>query len=234
MMGSEAVELFDAKPLYPFYEMECYKDLKQFEKMLEDYDWLKKGKAAHAGAGIYAAFVITGAVGYEWIRGYFDIFNKYCDSSSGLWISEPCDEFSVHLRMGDAFHYLFNYSHFNEPFPYPDALIDSCISMYKNGNMPETFGRQFHFIEMDWVYCLNRASRQTPHRFFEIREILKSFAEDYVLYLESVDWDNDMGADDLHLLFGVTCCLAELQQALPGELISSVPLRLVLDRRPFI
>ncbi len=35
-------------------------------------------------------------------------------------------------------------------------------------------------------------------------------------------------------LFGAVCCLAELQLALPGEIISSVPLKNVLDRRPFI
>ncbi len=41
-------------------------------------------------------------------------------------------------------------------------------------------------------------------------------------------------ANDLHLLFSVTCCLAELQAALPDCLPSTKPLRLVLDRRPFI
>ena len=40
--------------------------------------------------------------------------------------------------------------------------------------------------------------------------------------------------NDLHALFGAVCALAELQLALPGELRSSVPLRNVLDRRPFI
>ena len=44
----------------------------------------------------------------------------------------------------------------------------------------------------------------------------------------------DVTFNDLHCLFGSTCCLAELQSALPGKLISSKPLRLVLDRRPFI
>ena len=39
---------------------------------------------------------------------------------------------------------------------------------------------------------------------------------------------------DLHLLFGMVCCLAELQQALPGTFRTQRPLRLVLDRRPFI
>ena len=53
-------------------------------------------------------------------------------------------------------------------------------------------------------------------------------------YLRQVDTQKDEEFNDLHMLFGAVCALAELQQALPGELTSAVPLRLVLDRRPFI
>ncbi|MDF3130566.1 hypothetical protein P0Y35_15265 [Kiritimatiellaeota bacterium B1221] len=42
------------------------------------------------------------------------------------------------------------------------------------------------------------------------------------------------GLNDLHMLFGSLCALAELQASLPGVLTSSRPLKLVLDRRPFI
>lgn len=38
----------------------------------------------------------------------------------------------------------------------------------------------------------------------------------------------------LHMLFGSVCALAELQTALPGKIITEKPLRLVLDRRPFV
>ena len=47
-------------------------------------------------------------------------------------------------------------------------------------------------------------------------------------------FDADEGINDLHRLFGFVCCSAELQSALPGEIVSSRPLRLVLDRSPFI
>ena len=36
------------------------------------------------------------------------------------------------------------------------------------------------------------------------------------------------------LLFGYLCAFAELQQALPGSCVTDRPLKLVLDRRPFI
>ena len=54
-----ALELFDARPIYPLYDMEKYKDITFLKAMLEEIDWLHRGKGAHAGAGIYASFVIT-------------------------------------------------------------------------------------------------------------------------------------------------------------------------------
>ena len=63
---------------------------------------------------------------------------------------------------------------------------------------------------------------------------LRDFAKGFTAYLVRADEEADESLDDLHTLFGAACALAELQQALPGEMNSTVPLRLVLDRRPFI
>ena len=87
---------------------------------------------------------------------------------------------------------------------------------------------------MDWVYCVNRASRQTDHRFKDCRRVLGEFAKYHIEQLYSIDYKTHDRFNDLHMLFGTSCVLAELQTALPGEIISDKPLRLVLDRRPFI
>lgn len=229
-----ALELFDAKPLYPLYDLMQYRDIERFFEMLEENEWLRRGGMAHAGAGLFAAMVNTDSVDGEWTQRYFDYFDAHCNAESGMWEKEPSEEFRIYLQMGDAFHYLFNYEYMHRAFPYPEKLIDSCLSMYKNGQMPKLFGKQFHFIEMDWIYCLNRTSRQSAHRYDEIKETLADFAEQFTAYLRSVDFETSDGANDMHLLFGATCCLAELQAALPGKLLSDKPLRLVLDRRPFI
>lgn len=229
-----ALELFDAKPLHPLHELLPYRDIQTFFDWMEREDWLHLGRMAHVGAGLFAALVLTEAVDLRWVKDYFDWFDRHCDPDSGLWRKLPADKFPLYMQVGDAFHYLFNYAHFRKPFPHPEALIDTCLEMPHNGTLPENFAKQFHFIEMDWAYCLNRASRQTPHRFYEVKEVLRQLAETMVAFLSNVDWETNDGANDLHLLFGTTCCLAELQQALPGEILSEKPLRLVLDRRPFI
>ena len=229
-----ALELFDALPKYPLTELETFLDISNFEKSMEDVDWLSHGCAAHAGAGIYAALVNAKEADQHWRRQYFDFFNKNCNPETGVWAENPQESFPLNIRIGDAFHYLFNYGHAYEPIPYPEQLIDTCLEAYHSGAMGESFGKQFHFIEMDWVYCLARASRQTPHRFYDIKETLYEFAKGYITFLNQVDWEKDGGANEIHMVFGVICCLAELQSALPGVISSPLPLRLTLDRRPFI
>ena len=90
------------------------------------------------------------------------------------------------------------------------------------------------FAEIDWVYCLTRSLRRCDHRVAEARRALAAFAERHIAFLTSLDPETDDGLDDLHSLFGTICALAELQSVLGDRLRSDRPLRLVLDRRPFI
>jgi len=230
-----ALELFDAAPRYPFYALEKYREPAQLYTIFEEADFLHCGKAAHNGAGVYAAFVNTKSADAAWKESYFAYLDAQCDAKTGLWVAEPAAPYyTVYFQIGDAFHYLFNYENAKRAFPYPDRLIDSCLAAYENGDMGEDFEKKFHFIQMDWVYCLNRASRQTAHRFDTVKRTLWEFAKKYTEFLMSEQSANALYADDLHMIFGTLCCMTELQQALPGKIQSDVPLRLVLDRRPFI
>ena len=58
--------------------------------------------------------------------------------------------------------------------------------------------------------------------------------ETFVVVVVVLDEKTHDGLNDMHTLFGCICALAELQSFLPGEIVSDVPLKLVLDRRPFI
>ena len=229
------LELLDAEPLYPFSELNEYRNIENVFEMLEERDWLHRGLGAHPGAGIFTALVQAGLVGDDWIQAYFDWFDLHCDPGSGFWKKEPVNDFysTIWQQMRDATNFYFNYEYAHRAFPYPEALINSCLDAYLNDQMPDDFGLKVRHFELDWVYCLNRASRQTAHRFGEIKRALGEFAEFYLDFLQHLDWEQDEGANDLHFLFGALCCLAELQQALPGRLHSAVPLRQILDQRPF-
>ena len=84
------------------------------------------------------------------------------------------------------------------------------------------------------MYSITRALRQCGHRRQECMDALRKFANEFIDWLYSLDYKTHDGFNDLHMLFGTCCALAELQTALPGEIQTKKPLRLVLDRRPFI
>lgn len=242
-----ALELFEAKPLHSLKAMEPYLEKNALETFLSSLRWAEDPWiASHQGAGIYAAMVLTGEADSEWEEWYFKWLSEEMDPISGFWrkgMVHPIlkgDSFtgvrttpSVFPHLAASFHYLFNHEYAHWPIPFPESMIDSCLSIYEKQEW-STLGRSITFAEIDWIYCLNRAVRQSGYRFKESRVAIYSFAESYIDYINSLDFQKHDGFNDMHTLFGCICALAELQNALPGEIHSRRPLKLVLDRRPFI
>lgn len=233
-----ALELFDAAPIYPVNALAYTLDDGELENFLENIDWsVNPWTDSHRGAGIYVAMNLCGQATPEWNRRYFQWFWDNADPITGMWrkgyAGNPatCRSF---IHMAGTFHYLFNHEYAHMPLRYPDRLIDTCLEMYDKDGVRPGFTKAADFLPIDWVFCLTRASRQTPYRFDDIRDRLRSFAADYLEFWRTADWETNESLNDLHMLFGGVCTLAELQQSLRGELISDRPLKLVLDRRPFI
>jgi hypothetical protein len=234
-----ALELFDARPLHPLRALEPLADPERVEPLLEALEWRSDPwHASHRGAGVYAALALIGRVSPEWEQRYFGWLERETDPETGL-LRRGCigtDALpGIETRfphLAGTFHYLFNQEHARRPLPYPVALVDSCLAIAEHDPFP--LGRTVGFAEIDWVYCLARALRQSGHRFVEGQAALARLRDRYVPWLTALDLERDAGLDDLHRLFGAVCALAELQRALPGSIRSDPPLRLVLDRRPFI
>ena len=240
-----ALELFDAVPKYPFTGLNEYKTIEGLKSLLENLDWKKRPwPESHKGAGIYAALKLAGETSKEWEDAYFNWLWEHADSETGMWKNTEDDEETALLftYMGAAFHYLFNIEYANMPLRYPEKMIDTCIELYKKKQIGskahyydnEKFGKYIGFLEIDWIYCITRSRRQCGYRFNECTDVLREFAENYIDWLYSIDHKTHDDFNDLHRLFGTTCALAELQSALPGEIKTDRPMRLVLDRRPFI
>ena len=180
--------------------------------------------------------VLSDSVGSEWQDTYFNWLWENADEKTGFWRKDAVlsDDKPVFHHLAGTFHYLFNHEYAKKPLRYPEKIIDTCLALYEKNETVLNFGQNIGFAEIDWVYCITRASRQTSHRFEDCRNALKKFAKGFIEYLDGIDEKTDDGFNDLHMLFGTVCCLAELQQALPGMIRSKKPLKLVLDRRPFI
>ena len=123
-------------------------------------------------------------------------------------------------HLAGTFHYLFNCEHAGKAPPHPAALVDTCERIYARRVYP--LARFVSFAEIDWVYCLHRAARHCD-RVDRVRPMLRDFAAEYLAFLDALDPDTDPGLDDLHALFGATSALAELQNAIPGEIQTHPP-----------
>lgn len=242
-----ALELFDARPKHELAKLHRYLDRDELHEFLDGLHWENDPWiASHQGAGIYAALVLAGEASREWQDWYFAWLYDEADPQTGFWrkghVIPTCqgDSFSgvldaptVFPHLAASFHYLFNHEYAHRPMHYPEAAVKTCLDIYENHRWP-TLGHAVTFAEVDWVYTLNRAQRQAGTLFAETKAALKSFADEYIAYLLDLDPKTHENFNDLHTLFGCICALAELQAALPGYLTSEKPLKLVLDRRPFI
>ncbi|MDR1283560.1 MAG: hypothetical protein LBK99_22470 [Opitutaceae bacterium] len=244
-----ALELFDARPLYPLREWERLDARGELERFLDELDWEKDPwNASHQGAGVYAARVITGEASSEWETRYFAWLWREADGVSGFWRRGTVGATGGETKSGSgtkplfhhlagSFHYLFNHEHARRPLRFPEAMIDSCLRIRRENLWP-ALATVVSFSDIDWVYCLTRAVRQCGHRFGEVHVALHEFAMDYCDFLSGLvriaEERRTPPFEDMHMLFGALCALAELQTALPGVIRTKNPLRLVLDRRPFI
>lgn len=245
---SGALNLFDARVKYPIKALHYLQERKKLISFLESLHWQNNPWLdSQKGAGIYATLVLNNEVGLDWQRWYFDWLWENADPVTGFWRTGFANYAKnqgiapIFHHLAGSFHYLFNHEYAHMPIRYPHKVVDSCLEILKNGCQQEEqpilgsrLGRGIGFSDIDWVYCLNRSQRQCGHRYKDCRQALKSFAEKYIHFLLSVHPETHDDFNDLHWLFGMVCALAELQQALPGCIITEKPLQLVLDRRPFI
>ena len=238
-----ALELFDARPLHPLMRLAPLAGPEALRDFLSGLDWAgTPWRESHRGAGLFAAMAITGEASPAWQDAYFDWLWDHADPATGLFGGAAVgpvtatgsgygDAATLVPHMAGTFHYLFNMQWARRPLRYPDRLIDSCLAMLEEGAFP--LGARVGFAEIDWIFCMNRASRETPHRFAEAKAAIELLGRRLAGFLLALPPDHD-GLNDLHALFGTLCALSELQAAIPGLVRTDRPLKLVLDRRPFI
>jgi len=230
-----ALELFDVRPRHLLHGLSQLKSREALCAFLEKLNWAEHPwPHSHLGAGLYAALVLAGEVDSEWQDWYFEWFWNEADPETGLWRKNciPAASGELFPHLAGSFHYLFNHEYARRPLRYPDRMVETCLKIIAADD--KHLSRGAEFADIDWAYCLNRSLRQCGHRYAECRDALHVFATRYCAMLSAIDCAKDENWNDLHKLFGATCALAELQSALPGLICTEKPLRLVLDRRPFI
>lgn len=231
---SGALYLLGAKPLYKAEAFRVYKSKDALFRLLDEIDWAKDPwLGSHIGAGIYASMVLTGTGDDQWEDAYFDWLSANADHETGLWKKGALTGAPKFHYLAATFHYVFNHEYARRAFPYPRALLDTCIAAYHNGDCID-FSKDLGWPDIDLAYLLARVQRRAGTRYEETQQILHEIADGLISQLLRMDPATDEKLNDLNTLFAIVCALAVLQDALPGYIRTSRPLKLVLDVRPFL
>lgn len=234
-----ALELLDSRPTHPLTFLQPLVQINgELERFLDKLNWsTDPWRASHDGAGISAALSLTGEAPDAWFDRYFAWLYAEASSETGLWRREAMlpmgDNPGLFGNMAGTFHYHFNFVNARRPLPYPERVIDTCLDLLDQS--PVEFAlTDVGFKDIDWIFCINRAERESGYRRQDVVTALEKVCDRMVTVLTDTAHLFSERFDDLHSIFGGLCAVAELQQALPGTIRTPTPLRLVLDRRPFI
>lgn len=233
-----ALQLLDARPAHPLRFLDDRRAPEAVAPYLDGLDWGDPWGSSHAGVGGPAALVLTEQPRPGWLDAYFGWLERNADPATGFWLRDrmlPIEaEPGRFANLGGAFHYHFMFVHFGRPLPHAAAVVDSCLELLERSPVAIGDGERVGFAEIDWAYSLHRAALQSGHRMGEVREALALVARRLAEVLLDPAYQRTAAFDDLHAVGGALSAVAELQRALPELVRTPTPLRLVLDRRPFV
>jgi len=228
-----AMQLLDLTPKYPVRVGPEYASPRAF---LNTLNWRTAVYAdSHKGAGIGAIYALVPALGTpEWFDEYFAACDSLFDPNNGLMGKDKPRRGDAD-QIGGTFHYSFLYSYFNRHPPYPAQRIDTVLRLQQ----PDGYWMPTNHLWMtlDAIYLMTRTLRYNPHRFEDVCSTVSRLMGILMREVYSPEGRKQTftGTLAVHSVTAAISIAAEAQQFLGAqEVVTDRPLRLVLDRRPFI
>lgn len=228
-----AMQLLDLTPKFPVKLGAEYADVRSF---LGSLDW-KSGvyPESHKGAGLGSIHALVAELNTPaWFAEYFAVCDSLFDPNNGLMGKEkpPGGDFD---QVGGTFHYGFLYENFNRHMPYPERRIDAVLGTRLADGYWSPDNRLW--LTLDAVYLLTRTLRYCEHRRDEVVACVRSVMANAMRDIFSPEGRRTAFSARLtvHSVTAAISLAAEAQKFLGArEVVTERPLRLVLDRRPFI
>ena len=236
-----ALKLLDAKPKFPLKITKKLNTKKKVEKWLSKKpEWgLLYWPGSHRGGGIAAVYATLGADNYphqKFFEWYFDWLDKHADNMVGFWrlgwIHKLKKERLTINELGGAVHYYWIYEFMGHPWPYPEKIIDSTLSLQNNMG---TWHKDYSYcIDLDAIHSLTRCCNQTSgYRKEDIRNAIIKYL-DYVIEKMNDKKYLFEKYDTAHKLTGYVCAIAEINKFYPELLDLPRPWIQTLDITPWI
>lgn len=228
-----AMELLDIKPAHP---LKFAADFADPRACLQKLDWENRVYSdSHKGAGFGAIYALSPELAKpEWFDAYFSKCDELFDARNGMMgVGKPAGGDSD--QIGGTFHYQFIYEYFHRRMPYPQQRIDAVLGLQQADGYWHP--KNHLWLTLDAIYMLTRTLRYCHHRPDEVRRAICRAMDSVMADVFHPDSRaTAFGAKlGVHSLTAAISMAAEVQQFLGAEGVATDwPLRIVLDRRPFI
>lgn len=229
-----ALNLLDEESPLKAKAFEKYLGKNELFAFMDGIDWDENPwLGAHFGAGIYASMVLSGTATDEWENYYFEWLKENQDPQTGLWAKNCKFKAARFHYLAAAFHYIFNYEYAKREIPNAENLLVTCIDAYETGKCMD-FSKDFGWPDIDFTYMLVHLQRRCGKFFDKVNQIVHEIADGLISQLTNLDKEKTQKLKNINTMFAIVCALAVLQDACPGYIKTPKPLKLVLDKRPFL
>ena len=231
-----AMELVGLRPTKPLTFARRYSEPAAASRFLSDLDWRTDVyMASHRGAGLGAIFSLDMTLGSaDWFDAYFEALDHRLDPASGMHGEDKPATGDID-QVGGTFHYAFLYEWHHRVLAHPEARIDAVLGLQADDGFWSADSKLW--ITLDAVYLLARACDRSGHRRDDVRRAVRAALTAFCeAVLAPAQRDEHFGWYlGTHWLTAAVSVLAEAQRFLGAdEVRTDRPLRLVLDRRPFV
>lgn len=228
-----AMQLLELEPKLPVQIGAEYRDIRAF---LGTLDWKNKVyPESHKGAGIGSIFTLIPSLhSREWFENYFAVCDSLFDPNNGL-MGQGKPSGGDFDQVGGTFHYAFLYETFHRRMPYPEKRIDAVLGLQQPDGYWEA--KNHLWLTLDAIYLLTRTLRYCSHRRDDVVACVRRSMDALMRDAFSPEGRKTMytGRLAVHSVTAAISTAAEAQTFLGADqVITDWPLRLVLDRRPFI
>ena len=233
-----ALNLFDAPPSHPLVFARNFDTPQKMEEYIASRDW--QGGVYLGGedvVGLASSFaLVPDTVSAQWFTWFLDYFDgNLFDPNNGMIGRDTPPEGTLD-QIGGTFHFDFFWQYFDRAMPFAEQRIDAILGLQRDDGDWDP-GNPW-WMPFDAIYMLARAVSGSGHRVEDFRDCVRGVVtRAYDRIMDGSSRESDFVKQDMgvHTLNGALGLFAVGQSILgPDEVRTTKPLRLVLDRRPYI
>ena len=210
-----ALGALGGRQLYPVSFYEEFDTVEEIGPWLEDIDWNRQWGASHLFWGGMHCYSMSNQCTDAWRKAVFDWLDANLDPDTGWW-RKGVEHYDKNQPLGGGAHIWPIYQQHDRPFPYPEKVIDSILSLQMENGSWRAVG---NYLDLDALYGLAYMRSLAPdHRPEDILKAVRKHGD-----LTIKNYKQFMaGEPDTHAVLAMVGILGLLQQFEPDRFTDTV------------